>query len=134
MSVQVLVRILATLPETPGAWPPLDLNSTSEGLVVVQGKAEEPDAGVPHNVQGEAGPSPSDADGPAELRTEDASEGKSTPEPAGWLVEDQQRMTSRHTTIARGVCMNLSGPGPMGLVPRTANSDVLDMIGHSDLI
>ena len=30
--------------------------------------------------------------------------------------------------------MNLSSPGPFGLVPRSTNSEVLDMTGHADLV
>ena len=30
--------------------------------------------------------------------------------------------------------MNISGPGPFGLVPRPSNSEVLDMTGHADLV
>ena len=30
--------------------------------------------------------------------------------------------------------MNLSGPGPFGLVPRATNSETLDMVGHADLV
>ena len=30
--------------------------------------------------------------------------------------------------------MNISGPGPHGLVPRQSNPEVLDMTGHADLV
>ena len=30
--------------------------------------------------------------------------------------------------------MNLSGPGPHGLVPRSQDADLLDMTGHADLV
>ena len=42
MTIQVLVRIFATLPELPGAWPPLELACTEDGLVVDQGKSRGP--------------------------------------------------------------------------------------------
>ena len=40
MAVPVLVRLLATLPESPGAWPPLKLACTDGGLKVVPEEAE----------------------------------------------------------------------------------------------
>ena len=30
--------------------------------------------------------------------------------------------------------MNLSGSGPYGLVPRSTNTETLDMVGHADLV
>ena len=51
-----------------------------------------------------------------------------------WAIEGQQGLTPKQMGKARWVCVNLSSPGPHGLVPRSASSEVLDMTGHSDLI
>ena len=48
-----------------------------------------------------------------------------------WAVEEQHVLTAYHLGKARGVCMNLSGPG---LVPRGDGSTTLDMTGHADLL
>ena len=41
MAVPVLVRLFAALPESPGAWPPLDLEVTSGGLRVKPSEQED---------------------------------------------------------------------------------------------
>ena len=51
-----------------------------------------------------------------------------------WSIEGQQWLTPNQLGRARWVCVNLSGPGPFGLVPRSTSSNTLDMTGHSDLI
>ena len=51
-----------------------------------------------------------------------------------WAIEGQQGLTPKQLGKARWVCVNLSGPGPLGLVPRATKSEMLDMVGHSDLI
>ena len=51
-----------------------------------------------------------------------------------WSIEGQQWLTAKQLGKARWTCANLSGPGPHGLVPRSTNSEVLDMTGHSDLV
>ena len=42
MSVQVRVRLFTTLQELPGAWPPLNLACTENGLVIIPERADDP--------------------------------------------------------------------------------------------
>ena len=51
-----------------------------------------------------------------------------------WSVEGQQLLTPKQLGKARWISMNLSGQGPFGLVPRQTDSEVLDVIGHEDLV
>ena len=41
MAIPVLIRLFATLPETPGPWPPLDVEVTSGGLRISHSTEEE---------------------------------------------------------------------------------------------
>ena len=84
MVFQVLVRILATLPEAPGAWPPLGVSCTGEGLIVEQGKANGSGAG--DQAVGRKSPS----------------EGEVRPGPAAWTIEGQQWMTAKRIQLREG--------------------------------
>ena len=124
MSIQVLVRIFATLPELPGAWPPLVLACTEGGLVVDQKDTEDPWHAQEGAQSGDVCPNPSAP----------STEEHDHKENLGWTIEGQQWLTAAQQGKARWACMNLSGPGPFGLVPRATNSEALDMYGHSDLV
>ena len=146
MSVPVLVRIFATLPEQPGAWPPLVLSCTNDQLVVDHGRAESLPSNAEGGSAGAVGVSP-----PPDAVGHEADPAADHGEEHLWSIEGQQWLTPKQLGRARWAFANLSSPGPIGLVPRSTSSETamlggasgrttrssaaetLDMIGHSDL-
>ena len=124
MSVQVLVRILATLPEQPGAWPPLKLSCSDQGLVV------DHEQGSPSKAEDSPGVTEWTGIALTSRLPRQSDEAEHEAEPTVvhdgsplWAIEGQQWLTSKQLGKARWVCVNLSGPGPFGLVPRATNTD-----------
>ena len=99
MAMQVLVRIFATLPELPGAWPPLELACTEDGLVVDQGKAEGPWRAEAEVRSGDVCLIQST---PAiEKHDHEANPATVSSKAASWTIEGQQWLTATHLGTAR---------------------------------